>query len=57
MNAIIKKAVKYQQNFDYQVFESLLNDFDLLINKYMVMVDKLEQEDIYQELVMLAKLQ
>ena len=49
---IIKKVIKYQETCDEQIFESLLNDFDLLIKKYTKKVDKVDQEDIYQELVM-----
>lgn len=49
---IIKKVIKYQETCDEQIFESLLNDFDLLIKKYTKKVDKVDQEDIYQELLM-----
>lgn len=49
---IIKKVIKYQETNDELIFESLISDFDLLIKKYVNIVNKKDQEDIYQELLM-----
>ena len=49
---IIKKVIKYQETCDEQIFESIINDFDLLIKKYVNIVNKKDQEDIHQELLM-----
>lgn len=51
INEIINKVIKYQETHRDDLFEEIIKDFDLCINKVVDQVDDYYKEDLRQEIL------